>query len=148
MKHCRFNDTSQTHLIPELESDHKEADTKLVALVHAAQISPGQSVMIRFPSGHVDIFVLFLLHSARLVVIRFLVDNGTRKNRKIIDISTAGLSVLECQALAGIHAFSGNDYISSIFRKEKKYFLKKVRSNQQFLETFVNLGRRMNSVKN
>ena len=51
MKHCRFIDTSQTHLIPELESDHKEADTKLVALVHAVQISPGQSVMIRFPSA-------------------------------------------------------------------------------------------------
>ena len=90
--------------------------------------------MIRFPSGHVDILVFFLSHSARLVVIRCLADNGTGKNRKIIYMSTAGLSVLECQALAGIHAFSGNDYISSFFRK--------VRSNQQFLETFVNLGRR------
>ena len=97
--------------------------------------------MIRFPSGHVDILVFFLLHSARLLVIRCLADNGTGKNRKIIYMSTAGLSVLECQALAGRHAFSGNDYISSFFRKEK-YFLKKVRSNQQFLETFVNLGRR------
>ena len=28
------------NLIPELASDHQEADTKLVALVHAAQISP------------------------------------------------------------------------------------------------------------
>ena len=30
------------------------------------------------------------------------------------------MSVLECQALAGIHAISGNDYISSFFRKGKK----------------------------
>lgn len=104
--------------------------------------SPGQSAMIGSSSGDTDILVLFQLHSARLVDVRCLVDNGTGKNRKIIDASTTGLSVLECQALAGIHAFSGNDYISSFFRKEKKYFLKKVRSNQQFLETFVNLGRR------
>ena len=142
VEHCRFIYTSQTHLIPELASDHEEAETKIVALVHAAQISPGQSVMIRFPSGDVDILVLFLLHSATLVDIHRLVDNGTGKNRKIIDMSTTGLSVLECQALAGIHAFSGNDYISSFFRKGKKCFWKKVRSNQQFLETFANLGRR------
>ena len=33
---------------------------------------------------------------------------------KIIDMSTTGLSV-ECQALAGTHAFSGNDFVSSLF---------------------------------
>ena len=57
-------------------------------------------------------------------------------------MSITGLSVLECHALAGIHVYSGNDYISSFFRKVKKYFWKKVRSNQQLLETFANLGRR------
>ena len=110
VENCCFIDTSQIYLIPELASDHQEADTKLVALVHAAQvspcqsvmirsqISPAQSVMIRSPSGDVDIFVLFLLHSARLVDIRYLVDNRTEKNRKIIDMSTTGLSVLEYQA--------------------------------------------------
>ena len=141
VEHCYFIDTSQTQLIPVLASDHEEVDTKLVALVHAAQISPGQSVMIRSPSGNVDILVLFLLHFARLLDIHCLVDNGTGKKHKITDMSTTGLSVLECQALAGIHAFSRNDYISSSFRKGKKYFWKKVRSNQQFLETFANLGR-------
>ena len=35
VEHCCFIDTSQTHLIPELASDHEEADTKLVALVRA-----------------------------------------------------------------------------------------------------------------
>ena len=40
VENCCFIDTSQIYLIPELASDHQEADTKLVALVHAAQISP------------------------------------------------------------------------------------------------------------
>ena len=103
--------------------------------------SPGQSAMIGSSSGDTDILVLFQLHSARLVGVRCLVDNGTGKNRKIIDASTTGLPVLECQALVGIHTFSGNDYILSLFGKRKKYFWKKVISNQQFLETFANLGR-------
>ena len=38
VEHFRFIDTSQTHLIPELASDHEEAGTKLVVLVHTAQI--------------------------------------------------------------------------------------------------------------
>ena len=98
--------------------------------------------MIRFSSGNVDILVLLLWHSGTLVDIRCLVDNGTEKNCKIIDMSTTRLSALECQALAGTHSFSGNDYISSFFKKGKKYFWKKVRSNQQLLKTFANLGRR------
>ena len=80
VEHCRFIDTSQTYLMPELASDHEEADTKLVALVHAAQISPGQSFIIRSPSGNLDILVLFLLHFVRLIDICCLVDNGTGEN--------------------------------------------------------------------
>ena len=79
-----------------------------MALVHATQICLSQSVMIRFPSGNVDILVLLLWHSGTLVDIRCLVDNGTEKNCKIIDMSTTRLSALECQALAGTHSFSGN----------------------------------------
>ena len=110
MKHCNFiDDKSQALLILEIAFDHEKADTSLVVLVHAAQISPGQSVMIRNSSGDVGILVLFLMHSARLVDIRGLVDNGTGKNCRIIDPSTTGLLVLECQLLSGIHAFSGND---------------------------------------
>ena len=97
-----------------------------MALVHVAQISPCQSVITtRFPSVNIDIIVFLLLHSARFIHIRCPVDNGTGKNRKIIDMITTGLSVLECQVLAGTHAFSGNDYISCFFRKRKKFFFGK-----------------------
>ena len=146
--YCRFIDTSQTHLIAELAHDHEEADTKLVALFHAAPISPGQSVMIRSPSGNVDILVLFLLHSDRLVDMYCLVDNGTGKNHKITDMSTTGLFVLECQALASINAFSGNDYISSFFRKEKSIFGKMLEAINNFWRLFRILEGEMNSLRN
>ena len=34
----------------ELFSDHEEADTKLVALVQAADVAPGEAVMVRSSS--------------------------------------------------------------------------------------------------
>ena len=38
---CHVIDSSQSQIVPELTSDHEEADTKLVALAHAAQITSG-----------------------------------------------------------------------------------------------------------
>ena len=69
----------------------------------------------------------------------FLIDNGTGKSRKV-DISSTGLSLTECHALASIHAFSGNDYLSSFFRKEKQCFWKKVKSNPKFVYLFSKFG--------
>ena len=46
----------------ELFSDHEEADTKLVALVQAADVASGEAVMVRSPSGDIDILALFLAH--------------------------------------------------------------------------------------
>ena len=72
MKHCCLKDRSEI-----LE----ETDEKLVTFVHAAQIPPDQSIMIR--SGDSNILDLFLLHSTRLGNICCLVNNGTGKNHKI-----------------------------------------------------------------
>ena len=62
--------------------------------------------MIQSPSSDIDIIVLFLLHSTRLVDIHCLVDNGNGKKPTTIDMSTTELSFIKCQSLAGIHAFS------------------------------------------
>ena len=51
---------------------------------------------------------------------RCQIDNKTGKNRTISDISTIVLSAIERKALAGMHAFPGNDYVFSFSRKEKK----------------------------
>ena len=72
VKHCCLKDRSEIF---------EETDEKLVTFVHAAQIPPDQSIMIR--SGDSNILDLFLLHSTRLVNICCLVNNGTGKNHKI-----------------------------------------------------------------
>ena len=116
-------------LILEQASDHEEANTKLVALVHNADILPCQSVMVLSPSGDVDILVLFLLHQRDNI--KVLIDNGTGKSRKVIDMNSSGLNCIERQAVAGIHAFSGNNYASVFFRKGKEVFWNNVKKKMK-----------------
>ena len=109
-----------------------------MALVENAEIVEGNSLMVRSPSGDIDILVLFLLH--QFDGKNVLIDNGVGKNRKIIDMSTSLLSLQQRCALAGMHAFSGNDYISSFFRKGKQTIWKLVLGNERFLQTFSEFG--------
>ena len=55
-------------------------------------------------------------------------------------MSSSGLSVSYRQALSGIHAFSGNDYVSSFFRKGKQLFWKKLLEYPDFVDVFSKLG--------
>ena len=43
-------------------------------------------------------------------------------------------------ALIGFHAFTGNDYVSSIFRKSKKFSWKLLEKNFRFVRAFIQLG--------
>ena len=60
---CKKITVNETSLSNELASDHEEADTKLIALVLAADVTPGDAVMVRSPSGDIDILILFLAHA-------------------------------------------------------------------------------------
>ena len=59
-EHCLKISSDQVLQIPEKASDHEEADTKLVALVESVEVN-GNSVMVRSPSGDIDIIVLFYI---------------------------------------------------------------------------------------
>ena len=109
-------------VLPNLNSDHEEADTKLVALVCAANVPSEESIMVRSPSGDTDILALFVAHDFRDT--KVFIDNGTGKNQKTIEVTSSQLSAEEKKALIGVHAFSGNDYMSSFFRKGKSAFWK------------------------
>ena len=93
---------------------------------------------VRSPFGDIDILALFLGHD--FGDIRILVDNGTWKNRKVIDITSSTLPNIQKQVLIGLHAFSGNDYVSWFFRKEKIAFWKAMLKRAEFIELFAGLG--------
>ena len=101
----------QVTVLPNLNSDHEEADTKLVALVCAANVPSEESIMVRSPSGDTDI----LTCRDDFRDTKVFIDNGTSKNRKIIEVASSQLSAEVKKALIGVHAFSGNDHVSSFF---------------------------------
>ena len=55
---------------------------KLVALVEAANIANGKTVMLRSPSGDSDITVLLILHEFDRITV--LIDNAVGKSRKFV----------------------------------------------------------------
>ena len=69
-----------------------------------------------------------------------LIDNGTGNSRKITDMSSTNLKQLQRQALTGVHAFSGNDYVSRFFRKGKKTFWDVLTKHERFVQIFADLG--------
>ena len=65
-KICTMIKEDQVTVLPNLNSDHEEADTKLVALVCAANVPSEESIMVRSPSGDIDILTLFVAHDFRV----------------------------------------------------------------------------------
>ena len=55
--------------------------------------------------------------------VKVLIDNGTGKARKIFDVTSSTLNLEKRKALIGLHAFSGNNYISSFFQEREESFL-------------------------
>ena len=100
-------------VLPNLNSDLEEADTKLVALVCAANVPSEESIMVRSLSGDTDILTLFVAHDFKDT--KVFIDIVQEKNQKIIEVTASQLSAEEKKALIGVHAFSGNDYVSSFF---------------------------------
>ena len=72
--------------------------------------------------------------------ITVLIDNGVGKERKIYDMSSSGLTIQQQKALIGLHAFTGNDYVSCFFRKGKKMCWKTMKQRLEFKTTFAALG--------
>ena len=116
---CTKITSTSASRISSFVSDHKEADTKLVALANAFN-SSDNTVLVQSTSGDINILMLCLLHHFKNK--RVLIDSSTGNSRKIIDMSSTNLTQLQRQTLAGVHAFSGNDYVSCFFRKRKKKF--------------------------
>ena len=121
---------------PDLKCDHEEADTMLVA--YASKISDG-GVLVRSPSGDVDIVSLFV-HHALAFNVHVYIDNGTGTQRKVLSVDLCQLSHKKRRSILGLHSGSGNDYLSSFFRKGKCICWKKMCAEEDFVDAFSSLG--------
>ena len=130
--------------VPELNTNHEEADTKIAYLVQHALRENGDNTLciVRSSSGDIDIPVISV--AADLADRRIFIYNGTSRNLKIPKLSACELSQEQKKALLGLHAFSGNDYVSCIFLKGKQLCWKNVKNNSRFLDLFSTIGTNCN----
>ncbi len=104
--HPLLNDNMlQIESVPELYSNHEEADTRLI--LHAQHASTMHSnVTIRSPDT--DVFILLLAHKAEIGSSLFFYT-GSGNNRRLINVNEVNeqLGSCICNALIGFHAFTG-----------------------------------------
>ena len=134
---CAKITSTNVNIVESLRCTHEEADTKLVALVKNADVPDDQMVMVRSPSGDIDILYLFLSQNFNFNI---YIDNGTGANRKMLDLYSTSLSAVQRKAVLGVHALTGNDYVSSFFRKGKKACWKMALKYNDFIDLFAGLG--------
>ena len=123
----------------ELASNQEEADTKLTLhCLHALTQHPSEKVVVRSPSSDIDILVILLniIEEQSQVYLEF----GVGLNRKGLFSPDIEMEDGLKKCLKGFHALTGNDYVSSFFRKGKSEFWKVVQKNNRFVNTFSLLG--------
>lgn len=137
---CKIITLSSCDSFVTLVSNHEEADTKVIT--HAIQFlqqNTDHQAIIRSPSGDTDIIVLAVALLFEFNK-RVSIDNGTGKERKVIWLGNIDLSQERSSSLIGLHAFTGNDYASSFFKKGKDKCWKLLLNYRKFEDCFVNLG--------
>ena len=78
--------------------------------------------VLRSSSGDIDIPVILLANEMLAYIPGCLCrGNGAGKNRKVMDLSFCSLLKDQKKALLGMHAFTGNDYVSSFYGEGNKY---------------------------
>ena len=67
-------------------------------------------------------------------------DDGSGSSRRIIWLGNIDLEDDITKFLIGFHAFTGNDFVSSFFRRGKEKCCQCLRKNRKFEKAFASLG--------
>ena len=101
----------------QLSSNQEEADTKvLLHTNHVLHENIDQNVVLRSPSGDIDLNILCIAMFP-LQAERIWIGYGTGDNRKVLKLNSIDMDEEKKLALLGFHAATGNDYVSSSFRR-------------------------------
>ena len=123
--------------IPELASDHEEADTRLV--LHAAHASAGHSTVLVY-SPDTDVAVMLIHYSKEISATVYLIFSTRTLNTTLIAECIGDMA----SVLIQIHSLSGCDTTSSFYGKGKKKLYSIVQSNH-LLDSIRDLGAYFNS---
>lgn len=130
--------TVQCRFIPELKSNHEEADTKIVRhAIAAAKSTAIGDIVVR--AHDADIAVILVYHCDKIEKTVWM-DVGTvsKKNRRFINITEIqrALGPGVCRSLPAFHAFTGSDYTSAFVKKGKVRPFAKLQQNTEVQKAF------------
>lgn len=140
---CWRLDASRCEIVPELECNHEEADTRMI--LHARHA--GGTCVIH--SDDTDVFVLLIAHSRHLG--KCYIKKGRGAKTRIIELSIV-VNNLEKQldqgidkysflkALIGVHAITGCDTISSFSGKGKWKAVQLLQRNERYVRAMASIG--------
>ena len=135
--------TTSSCLIPELRSNHQEADTRI--LLHAKHASASYDhVIVATPDT--DVFLIALSQISRINVHVYMLTE-TKDKRRLIDVNackrfnkTKHTDDKFSTALLGFHAFTGCDTTSAFAGKGIVKPLQLMGKHNQFVKSFLKLG--------
>ena len=127
-KECWKITSARNDQVPELSSSQEEADTRL--LLHAPHAAKEGYKAVVVNSEDTDVSILLLAFSNSINT-KLYMRCGTRTRTRLIDIAKVAQSTGRevCEALVGLHAFTGCDTVSSFAGKGKIGALKILKSD-------------------
>ena len=137
---CEVLTHSKVDIISDLVNEFEEADSRVITHAqHVLNTNSQLTVKIRSPSGDTDIVILavsLIVEGKECVYL----ESGNDTNKKMLWLGSIEMNNIKRKALLGFHAFTGNDYVPSFFRKEKMTCWKIIENNDRFEEFFSELG--------
>ena len=130
----------QWEAVMELRSTQEEADTGMFLHAHHAAGSGHNAIIIT--SDDTDVLVLGVAFSDDIPCPMFQ-KCGTQNRTRYLDIHKlhASLGSSIAGALVGMHAFTGCDTVSAFAGRGKISTLKQLKSNRNYQEVFLELGK-------
>ena len=123
---CQKVALSTCEAFRDLLSNQEEADTKVIVhAVHALQQQTITEAVNKSASGDTEIIILSISLLSTYKENVFL-ENGSRTYNVLYWLGNFDLLPQKCLPLIGLHAFTGSNYVSSFFRKEKNGYWKLV----------------------
>ena len=136
----------EAQLVQELQSNHQEANTRMLLHSRHASMSYGKIIV---SSPDTDVFMIMLSKMTEMNGQLFMLT-GTGNKRRIIDVNSVAEGIYENQnetyctknqvlkALLGFHCFTGCDAGPGKLKPLKLLF-----KNSEYIDTFSSLGEDM-----
>lgn len=138
-KDCKLITRGHVAQLPSLESDHEEADTRLLLHAHHAS-SDHPQVIVQSPDT--DVAVICVHMYSAMTCRKLWFRTGVKNKRRYIPIHDIVLAIGPelCKALPALHALTGCDSTSALSGIGKKTALRKLQKAENHLRNISQLG--------